>query len=264
VASTALRISTQRTWLGPIRRIVRCGLPTWAIRSMRRTGFFKHGPDGLASRNLPHCMPLWRRRLHARVGEFDEQRYGPSADWALWLLAGCSGALFHFSSSPLGLYLRDEGSYWRKDRANRRFDERIVADFADVAVANGPLSARRPTRPRSLEISAALSLLRAGACFEGMARLLSAATPGPHRPYSETAQVLLDQVALQFLGCGDLRSMVTRHAHAECGGRDFDGVTFSALVDIVHQFDPTRLGQHATRARRNVELACVDLHGVSW
>jgi glycosyltransferase involved in cell wall biosynthesis len=259
VASTALRISTQRNlaWADS------SDCPVWFAdvgdQVYAANGLFQHGPDGLASRNLPHCMPLWRRRLHARVGEFDEQRYGPSADWALWLLAGCSGALFHFSSSPLGLYLRDEGSYWRKDRANRRFDERIVADFADVAVANGPLSVRRPTRPRSLEISAALSLLRAGACFEGMARLLSAATPGPHRPYSETAQVLLDQVALQFLGCGDLLSIVTRHAHAECGGRDFDGVTFSALVDIVHQFDPTRLGQHVTRARRNVELACVDL-----
>ncbi len=258
VASTALRISTQKNlaWADS------SDCPVWFAdvgdQIYAANGLFKQGPDGLAARNLPHCMPLWRRRLHARVGEFDERRYGPSADWAFWLLAGGSGALFHFSNSPLGLYLRDEGSYWRKDPANRRFDERIVADFADLAVANRSLAAHKLTRPQSHEISAVLSLLREGACFEGVARLLDAAAPVPDRFYSETTRVLLDEVALQFLGCGDFRSIVACFAHAE-GRRQFDGHAFNALVDIIHQFDPQRLGNHAVRARRCVELACVDL-----
>ena len=263
LASTALRISTRKNldWADS------SDCPVWFAdvgdQVYAANGLFKHGPDGLTSRNLPHCMPMWRRRLHARVGDFDEKRYGPSADWAFWLLAGRSGSLFHFSNSPLGLYLRDEGSYWRKDPANPRFGERIVADFADLAVAIGSVAARMPTRPQSHEISAALSMLRKGACFEGIARLLSAAAPGPNRADSDTTQVLLDQVALQFLGCGDFRPMVARYVHAAGGGRDFDWVTLNALVDIVHQFDPKRPGQHAVRARRNLELACVDLHECS-
>jgi hypothetical protein len=96
LASTALRISTRKNldWADS------SDCPVWFAdvgdQVYAANGLFKHGPDGLTSRNLPHCMPMWRRRLHARVGDFDEKRYGPSADWAFWLLAGRSGVAVPF------------------------------------------------------------------------------------------------------------------------------------------------------------------------
>jgi len=259
VASTALRISTERdlAWADSSH------CPVWFAdmgdQVYAVSGLFKQGPDGLTARNLPHCMPLWRRLLHARAGEFDEKRYGPSADWAFWLRAGRGGTLFHFSSSPLGLYLRDEASYWRKDPTNRRFDERIAEDFADLAVKGGSLSAQKLRRPLSHDVSLALSLFREGACFEGIARLLNAVAPGPWQSCSDTAKVLLNEVALRFLGCGDLQSTVHCLAQTDGAGLHSDRVVLSALVDIVHQFDPTSLGPHAARARRTLELACGDI-----
>jgi hypothetical protein len=65
-------------------------------------------------------------------------------------------------------------------------------------------------------ISLALSLLREGACFEGIARLLNAVAPGPWQSCSDTAKVLLNEVALRFLGCGDLQSTV--HCLAQTDG----------------------------------------------
>jgi hypothetical protein len=258
-ASTALRVSTERglAWADS------SDCPVWFAdmgdQVYGASGLFKQGPDGLAARNLPHCMPLWRRLLHARLGEFDEKRYGPSADWEFWLRAGRSGALFHFSSSPLGLYLRDEASYWRKDPTNRRFDARIATEFADVAVAGGLPAAQALRRPLSHDVSRALLLLREGACLEGIARLLMAAARGPGESCSEAATCLLEEVALRFLGCENLQSTVHCLAQTDGAGLHLDRVVLSALVDIVHQFDPASLGPHAARARRTLELACVDL-----
>ena len=110
VASTALRISKKRdlTW----KDSGACEVWFGNVGDLRVgvDGLFEQRAEGMVSRNFPHCMPLWRRNMHARTGGFDEKKYGPSADWAFWIHAGMQGALFHLSAKPFGLYLRDEES----------------------------------------------------------------------------------------------------------------------------------------------------------
>lgn len=62
-------------------------------------------------RNLPHCMPIWRKQLHQRFGYFDEDRFGPSADWEFWLRCATGGARFFLIDQPMCLYLSNEHSY---------------------------------------------------------------------------------------------------------------------------------------------------------
>jgi len=258
VASTALRISCQKnlSWADS------SDCPVWfadvSDHVYTANELLRNQAGGLAARNLPHCMPVWRRRLHAQVGEFDEGRYGPSADWAFWLHAGCYGTRFYFSNPPLGLYLRDDGSYWRKEPANRRFDQRILADFAHLAGSGAALSTKHLERPLSQQISAAVSLLQSGACFAGAARLLNAAAEIPDGSRLEKARELLDEVALRFLGCEDFPNIVARFVQARTC-RSFHEAAFDALTDMVHQFDPRRLDRYAAPARRCLELACTDL-----
>jgi glycosyltransferase involved in cell wall biosynthesis len=104
----------------------------------------RHRGGKLVARNRPHCMPLWRRSLHLLHGFFDEQQYGPSADWEMWLRCGAGGSRFCRTAQPLGLYLKHAESYWRRDSSARRFDERIKLRYADLndqrAVGAGPRS----------------------------------------------------------------------------------------------------------------------------
>lgn len=82
-------------------------------------------------RNLPHCMPLWRRALHGLRGFFNEAQYGPSADWEYWLRCAEAGSRYYRIPEALGLYLQRTDSYWRQDPTARRFDERILARYGD-------------------------------------------------------------------------------------------------------------------------------------
>lgn len=85
--------------------------------------------ERLRSRNLPHCMPVWRRELHAKHGFFDEARFGPSADWEFWLRAGSGGARFYFADEPLGAFLRTPDSYWQQGSGGFDYDARIAAFY---------------------------------------------------------------------------------------------------------------------------------------
>ena len=93
---------------------------------------FKPTRDDVRARNLVHCMPVWRRELHAFYGYFDEKRYGPSADWEYWVRVGAAGERFRFVSQPLGLYLNDPKSYWHRDPHARDNDARIVTRYWDT------------------------------------------------------------------------------------------------------------------------------------
>ncbi|VFM99307.1 MAG: Glycosyl transferase family 2 [Candidatus Kentron sp. G] len=104
VASTPLRLSSQKnsSW----EQSAAC--PVWPAGVGEQVYgaalLFRETPQGLAPRNLPHCMPVWRRGVHAFVGEFDERRYGSSADWAFWLKAAHRGVQFHIGGQALGVY----------------------------------------------------------------------------------------------------------------------------------------------------------------
>jgi glycosyltransferase involved in cell wall biosynthesis len=79
----------------------------------------------IRSYNIPHCMPVWRRELHAKHGGFDELSYGPSADWEFWLRVGTDGVRFLLLNEPLGLFLRADSSYWARGTQGGRYDLEI-------------------------------------------------------------------------------------------------------------------------------------------
>ena len=72
-----------------------------------------------AIRDIPHCMPIWRRTLHAQFGYFNEELYGASADSEFWLRVASSGARFYLDATPRGLYLKHDKSYWSRAKPNR-------------------------------------------------------------------------------------------------------------------------------------------------
>lgn len=105
------------------------------------------------SRNLPHCMPVWRRELHARHGMFDEMQFGPSADWEFWLRCGVRGEHFGHVPRALGLFLRSPSSYWQSGSSKGSFDERILAHYLpllDLGPAK-PVEANKEDRPGAVD-----------------------------------------------------------------------------------------------------------------
>ncbi len=250
VASTALRVSKQRNlewknsgtchvWFGDVGDV-----------SVGVEGLFEQRDEGLVSRNFLHCMPLWRRNMHARAGGFDEKNYGPSADWAFWVHAGFHGAKFHLSAKPLGLYLRDEESYWRRAATNHQNDQRIVEEFA--AWASLGIEPVRRHRSISRELSDAISLLSKGAVYEGLGRFLDVALQSAR--LGETEHALLHRVAMQFLGCNDLLRLLSRFQNTLESGELFDRALFNAWTDLVCSLDSP-----SARVRHTLEFACVDL-----
>ena len=89
----------------------------------------------LRSRNLPHCMPVWRRSLHWRFGYFDEQRFAQSADWEFWLRVAVGGVRFYFSSRILGTYARRSDSLWHSSAASKDIDSEIAAIYSPGGVS---------------------------------------------------------------------------------------------------------------------------------
>lgn len=254
-ASIALRVSQQRNldwdesadcpvWFGNL------GAPVYAAGDLfRMTG------DGLVSNNLLHCMPVWRRSLHTRLGEFDEQRYGPSADWAFWLSAGRHGARFKFSDEPLGLYLQDEASYWRRDATNRKFDARIVAEFGHLASSRQEIGKHEawPLPPLSLEVPKILALLQSGAVLDALGRLLSLACEA--RAAGTATQALLGNLAGRFFACPDWAHLRQHYQRLVAADRLAMTALAEALTDLVHGFDLLA----ASACRQRLALACIDL-----
>jgi Glycosyl transferase family 2 len=94
---------------------------------------FIRDPDGtIRSRNVLHCMPVWRRDLHDRHGWFDEERYGTSADWAFWLAVGRAGGRFAFVPEAYGRYLINLQSHNRRNDADGIKERRIIAELIGV------------------------------------------------------------------------------------------------------------------------------------
>jgi hypothetical protein len=89
--------------------------------------------DGtVRSRNVMHCMPVWRRDLHDRFGWFDEERYGTSADWAFWLNVARGGGRFAFVPEAYGRYLINLQSHNRRNDADGAKERRIIAELIGV------------------------------------------------------------------------------------------------------------------------------------
>ena len=93
----------------------------------------EEGSAKLKSRNLPHCMPVWRRSLHVDHGFFDESRYGTFADWAFWLTAAKNGNRGYLHPEPLAFYYVNPNSHNRRgemlDEYHRRIEEENLPRF---------------------------------------------------------------------------------------------------------------------------------------
>ena len=81
------------------------------------------------SRNIMHCMPVWRRHLHQKFGYFDEEKYGTSADWEFWLRLANSGEKFYHLSNVFGQYLIDPNSHNRRDMKSLMKEDNIIHDY---------------------------------------------------------------------------------------------------------------------------------------
>lgn len=76
------------------------------------------------SKNLMHCMPVWKKSLHQKYGYFNEDRYGTSADWAFWLECTKNGEVFTLIPEALSMYFISESSH---NRINDREGEKELA-----------------------------------------------------------------------------------------------------------------------------------------
>jgi len=86
----------------------------------------------IMSRNLLHCMPIWRKDLHSKYGYFNEQKYGTSADWAFWLTCAAAGETFALLKEVLGMYLVNPNSHNRIHDADGARELGIIKEFFDV------------------------------------------------------------------------------------------------------------------------------------
>ena len=84
-----------------------------------------HGKRKVYSQNIPHCMPIWKKSLHEKNGFFNENEFGPLADWEFWLRCLKNNANFKIIHKPLGLYLINNDSHNRKT-FNEVFHKKIV------------------------------------------------------------------------------------------------------------------------------------------
>ena len=128
---------------------------------------FKKVNNKLFSRNIPHCMPIWRRSLHSTLGFFNEKKYGPSADWAFWLYCTSHGHNIYFDNRPLGVYLRHKNNYWHRKDATA-YEKKICDDFGYLAdlSCDKPLSSKH-LLPESHSLSSVIRLFHFGAALEG-------------------------------------------------------------------------------------------------
>ena len=67
--------------------------------------------DTINSYNIPHCCPVWRKKLHDIYGYFDEKTYGPYADYEFWLRCMDDTTLFGLIPYSSVIYYLNPNSY---------------------------------------------------------------------------------------------------------------------------------------------------------
>lgn len=86
-------------------------------------------------RNIPHCMPVWKRKLHQEFGLFDEQLGGPAADLEFWLRCAAAGKTFHNLNTPKGLYYFSDSTTYSA-RNQQRLELISELHIKDQSTAN--------------------------------------------------------------------------------------------------------------------------------
>jgi glycosyltransferase involved in cell wall biosynthesis len=91
----------------------------------------EEGAQHLDPHNLPHCMPVWRRDLHAKYGYFDEATYGTFADWAFWLDVFKHGEKGYLLPEALSFYFINPGSHNRRGHQLAEWHHRIEKEHLE-------------------------------------------------------------------------------------------------------------------------------------
>lgn len=212
---------------------------------------FRSQGGALHSRNLPHCMPVWRKSLHAYVGDFDEKLYGPSADWAFWLQASTKDAGFYFESEPLGLYLKSEDGYWQRNLAGDPksvFDENIVREFG--ALAHDEPVSEYCKRPLSLQLAIVQRRIEAGDALGALGYLLEICSET--RIEDLTLPLSLGRY---YFGSGIDKSCARYRGGFEAG-RTYR--LFDALVGLIGYAGSGQTDGMSERVHRFLSFACAD------
>ena len=81
--------------------------------------FFVRYHDGrVVVRNIPHCMPVWRKCLHQKFGYFNENCGGPTADFEFWIRCASKGEVYKTTNRPLGVYYYSDVTTYSARQAN--------------------------------------------------------------------------------------------------------------------------------------------------
>jgi len=121
-------------------------------------------PPGLVPFNMPHCMPVWRKSLHSRIGWFNEGRYGTYADWAFWLKSLQGGGVGWLNPAPLGFYFVNPTSHNRRGTELERLHKIVEDEFIGAFLAHRAGQSPFRTRPQP-EVPRKLALTGSGDAF---------------------------------------------------------------------------------------------------
>jgi len=69
---------------------------------------YKHSLTNLLQHNSPHCMPLWKKSIHEKIGYFNTE-YDTVSDAEMWLKLTVSGGKIKECNNIVGLY------YWNPE-----------------------------------------------------------------------------------------------------------------------------------------------------
>jgi hypothetical protein len=154
LASAGLRVSTRKHLRWADSGDCETKFTTNVPQKYSAQDLIKYDQGRATSHNIPHCMPVWRKSVHLSNGYFNEQTFGPSADWAFWLNVGRQADAFQHLNMPLGLYLKTEDSYWERTKDNAAFDQAIARRYTDGFERYHWPEDRRPLALRMAEIMA--------------------------------------------------------------------------------------------------------------
>ena len=103
-------------------------------RKITKNDLLIEDETSVRSQNMMHCMPIWKAALHNSIGYFEENEFGTSADWELWLRTTESKKLLSLSDLPLGFYLVDLNSHNRRNNAARTSHESHIIEvhFSEI------------------------------------------------------------------------------------------------------------------------------------
>jgi GT2 family glycosyltransferase len=99
------------------------------VETTKSTKLSEHSIMPFSKENMIKClpgpMPMWRARLHEKVGFFDEINHNFSDDWDLWLRAINNNCIFSKVERIVGLYMEGGRSQWDNNLEQKKEEARI-------------------------------------------------------------------------------------------------------------------------------------------